>query len=113
MAAGIHIRNAADTKAFESEDGFMTSRRLVGPTKGSEHLSVDLVTIAVGYDDVAEYESSDEAMYMLKGAAEIEFDGSTRRLEPGSLIFVPMGTKYRWKVIDGPNEMLVMFTPTH
>jgi quercetin dioxygenase-like cupin family protein len=111
MAGGIQIRHARDAKELTADDGLVRSRRVVGPSRGSERVSVDLVTLAAGYEDEARYESRDEIMYLTKGEAEIEFDGVRRRLGPGSAIFVPQGAEYRWKVIGEPNELLVIFSP--
>lgn len=111
MSRGIQIRHASDAKEINAANGLARSRRLVGPSRGSERVAVDLVTLVAGYESTARYESSDESMYLLEGEAEIEFDGVRQRLTSGSAIFVPLGTEYHWKVIGEANQLVVVFAP--
>ena len=108
---GIQIRHADDAKELTLANGLALSRRLIGPSRGSERVAVDLVTLFAGYDLPSRYESSDESIYVLEGEAEIEFGGGWQRLKPGSVIFVPQNTEYHWKVIGEAIRLLVVFAP--
>jgi len=89
----------------------LTSRRLVRRTHGSS-VSVNISTLEEGYDDHAvQYPDHDEIFYILSGEAEMEFDGLTRKVGPGMAVFVPRNSTYAYRVIKGPNEMVVVFSP--
>jgi len=89
----------------------LTSRRLVRRAHGAS-VSVNVSTLDEGYDDRAvRYPEHDEIFYILSGEAEIDFDGVNRRLGPGMAVVVPRNCTYAYRVIKGPNEMVVVFSP--
>lgn len=108
MGAGIQVRQVGDVKELEA--GGIHSRQLIGPTRGSERFSAYLATLVAGYDDKSGY-PNDELVYLLKGEAEIEFDGTRQTVGPGTVIFVPQGGVVRYRVLGEANEVLVFFSP--
>ena len=45
------------------------------------------------------------------GVVELESEGATHRLGPGSLFLVPPGTAYKYRVVKGPHEVIGIFSP--
>ena len=75
-------------------------------------MSFNLSTLHEGYDDQAvTYPDHDEIVYILSGTVEFTFDGNTQTLGAGKAMHIPRGKTYGYKVIDGPNEVVAVFTP--
>lgn len=112
MSKEVRVLTMDDAEIVELDDGKVTSRRLVRKAHGSERASFHVSTIREGFDDRAiHYEGHDEIFYILAGEAEIEFNGTRRLLKPGMAVFVPEGCAYGYRVIKGPNELVVVFSP--
>ena len=69
-------------------------------------------TLREGYDDPAcVYAEYDEIVYVLGGTAELTIDGETQTVSKGTAFYVPRGAAYGYKVIEGPNDVIAVFTP--
>ena len=53
----------------------------------------------------------DEVVYILTGKIEFTANGETQTLGPGKAMYIPRGQSYGYKVIDGPNNVIAVFTP--
>ena len=111
MASTIQIRQASDAKEFRSDDGLIGVRRVFGPSRGSERIAFEFGTAEVGLDVEGLHETRDEIIYVLTGKLEVEFDGACQTITPGSTVFIPQGLRYQLRVIDGPAEILGVFSP--
>ena len=111
MAQPIRVLTLKDDAEVVRLD-YLTSRRLVRKTHGSNTMSFNVSTLEQGYDDrEVQYADYDEIFYILAGEAEIEFDGGRHLLAPGMAVFVPRGSKYAYRVTKGPNELVAVFSP--
>jgi mannose-6-phosphate isomerase-like protein (cupin superfamily) len=111
MAQPIRVLTLKDDAEVVRLD-HLTSRRLVRRTHGSNTMSFNVSTLEQGYDDrEVQYADYDEIFYILAGEAEIEFDGGRHLLAPGMAVFVPRGSKYAYRVTNGPNELVAVFSP--
>ncbi len=108
--SGIKVIDISDAEV--AEDPLMVSRRVIRKEHGAESMSLNITTVNEGYDDPAVvYPDNDEIVYILSGTAEITVDGEIHTLNPGKAIYIPRGQAYGWKVTEGPNEAVVVFTP--
>jgi ethanolamine utilization protein EutQ (cupin superfamily) len=57
------------------------------------------------------YEGYDEIVYLMAGEAELEFDGTTHQFKAGSALFIPDGCSYKYRTVNGPNELIAVFSP--
>ena len=94
------------------EQDFVESRRVVRKEHGAESMSFNVTTLHVGYDDPdVVYPDHDEVVYILTGKIEFTANGETQTLGPGKAMYIPRGQSYGYKVIDGPNNVIAVFTP--
>ena len=108
--SGIKVVDLSDAEVYE--DKTVLSRRLVRREHGSDEMSFNVSTLHVGYDDQAcVYADYDEIVYVLGGKAELTIDGKTQTIAKGTAFYVPRGQPYGYKVIEGPNELIAVFTP--
>ena len=108
--SGIKVMNLGDAEVYEDET--VISRRLVRRVHGSEEMSLNVSTLHEGYDDPAcVYAEYDEIVYVLSGTAELTIDGETQTVSKGTAFYVPRGAAYGYKVIEGPNDVIAVFTP--
>ena len=105
----IRFTHVDECQVDESE--FMRARRLFGPEQGSDLASLVLATVQNGYDTDVGPLDFDEILYLTRGIAEVEVGGVWRSLGPGNAMFIPQGATYRWKVVEGPNEFVVVIAP--
>ena len=108
--SGIKVMSLGDAEVYEDET--VISRRLVRRVHGSEEMSLNVSTLREGYDDPAcVYAEYDEIVYVLGGTAELTIDGETQTVSKGAAFYVPRGAAYGYKVIEGPNDVIAVFTP--
>ncbi len=108
--SGIKVVDLSDAELYEDET--VTSRRLVRLEHGSKEMSFNVSTLHEGYDDQAcVYADYDEIVYLLSGTAELTIDGKTQNISEGTAFYVPRGKPYGYKVIEGPNDVIAVFTP--
>jgi quercetin dioxygenase-like cupin family protein len=108
----IKVLEPGDAVVFE-EHG-MISRRLVRSDHGSENMSFHVTTMPEGFDDPAVvYPDHDEIVYMLSGTVEltVEDTGERTLLSAGMAFFIPRGAGYGYRVTEGPNEIIAVFSP--
>jgi quercetin dioxygenase-like cupin family protein len=108
--SGIKVMNLSDAEIYE--DATVTSHRLVRREHGSEEMSFNVATLHEGYDEQAcVYADYDEIVYLLSGMVELTIEGSTQTISAGTAFYVPRGVPYGYKVIEGPNDLVAVFTP--
>jgi mannose-6-phosphate isomerase-like protein (cupin superfamily) len=112
----IQIVSAEDaTPVILGDTGAMKSKRLIRRDMGSERVSLNLtVTEETSEEYDSEYPEHDELMFIVSGVGEIEWEGSgPRRVSAGMAIFVPQGCHYRYRVVEAPQEAVVVFGPAY
>jgi uncharacterized cupin superfamily protein len=113
---GIQIVSAEDaTPVIFGENGAMKSRRLIRRDMGSERVSLNFtVTEETSEEFDSEYPEHDELMFIISGVGEIEWEGSgPRRVSAGMAVFVPQGCYYRYRVVEAPQQAVVVFGPAY
>ena len=51
-----------------------------------------------------------ESIYIIRGAVDVEFNGTTELLLPGDLVYFPRGTSHALKPRRAPCRLLLVFT---
>lgn len=108
--SGIKVVDISDAEVYEEPT--LISRRVIRKEHGAQGMSFNVSTLHQGYEDPdVTYPDHDEAVYILKGTVEFTCDGETQSLGPGTAIYVPRGESYGYKVTEGPNDVIAVFTP--
>lgn len=108
--SNIEVMHLDDAQIYE--DSTVISRRLVRREHGSENMSFSISTLHEGYNNQnCVYTDHDEIVYILSGKAELTIDSETQIISKGFAFYIPRGEPYGYKVIEGPNDMVVVFTP--
>ena len=108
--SGIKVMDLGDAEVYEDET--VISRRLVRREHGSEEMSFNVSTLKEGMEDAdCVYADYDEIVYVLSGRAELTIEGETRTVSAGTAFYVPRGASYGYRVIEGPNDVIAVFTP--
>ena len=106
----IKVMQLDDAQVYETST--VISRRLVRREHGSENMSFYISTLQEGYNDQnCVYADHDEIVYILSGKAELTIDGQTQIVSKDFAFYIPRGEPYGYKVVEGPNDMVVVFTP--
>ncbi len=105
--------NIVDLKESEVyEETSLISRRVIRKEHGASSMSFNVSTLHEGYEDSSvSYPDHDEIVYILTGKIEFTKNGNMEILGPGKAIFIPRGKTYGYKVIEGPNDVIAVFTP--
>ena len=53
----------------------------------------------------------DELVYIIRGKAEVGFDGKTEIVGPGGFFFIPDGVSWDFKIVETPYEAVGAFSP--
>jgi uncharacterized cupin superfamily protein len=112
----IQVVSADDvTPVTFGDNGEMKSHRLIRRDLGSERVSLNYtVTEQTSEEFDSVYPEHDELMFIIRGVGEIEWEGSEpTRVGPGMAIFVPQGCEYRYRLLEGPQEAVVVFGPAN
>jgi len=108
--SGIKIVSPSEIDVVEQPD--FTSRRVIRKEHGVHQVGLNVSTLHTGYDDAAvTYPEHDEIVYILSGKVELTVDGKTQTMGPGSTFYVQRGATYGYKVVEGPNDVVAVFTP--
>ncbi len=108
--SGIKVVDLSEAEIYE--ESALISRRVVRKVHGAEGASLNVATLHEGYDDPAvTYPDHDEFIHILSGTIEFTVDGKTQTLGASKSIYIPRGETYGYKVTEGPNELVVVFTP--
>ena len=108
--SGIKVVDVSEAEVYEEPT--LVSRRVIRKEHGAESMSFNVSTLHEGYDDPAvTYPEHDEVVYILTGTVEFTFDGQTQSLGKGKAIYIPRGQTYGYKVTEGPNDVVAVFTP--
>ncbi len=108
--SAIRVVDIGEAETYEEPT--LLSRRVIRKEHGSAGMSFNVTTLREGYDDPAvKYPDHDEIVYILSGRVEITFGGRTQSLGQGKAIFVPRGETYGYRVIEGPNDVVAVFSP--
>jgi uncharacterized cupin superfamily protein len=113
---GIQIVSADDAAPVVLGDtGAMKSKRLIRRDMGSERVSLNFtVTEQTAEEYDSDYPEHDELMFIISGVGEIEWEGSeATRVSAGMAVFVPQGCRYRYRVVEAPQEAVVVFGPAY
>ena len=102
-AVSEFVVDEADVAAVQ-EDGHTASSRL---TFQVDHLEQRVIRYAPGRSGDRTVEGRHELLYVVAGTGELELEGTTHPLEPGTAAFVAPGETY---AVDntGPGELLVV-----
>jgi mannose-6-phosphate isomerase-like protein (cupin superfamily) len=103
----------SDAEVVDLFEGLVTSRRLVRKVHGSGRMSFNVSTLREGLNEEVTHEDADEILYLLEGEVEVSAGGEIQSAGPGTAIFIPQGTTYRYRVTKGPNEVVAVFSPPH
>jgi uncharacterized cupin superfamily protein len=112
----IQIVNAENTTpVILGDTGAMKSKRLIRRDMGSERVSLNLtVTEETAEEYDSDYPEHDELIFIVSGVGEIEWEGrEATRVSAGTAIFVPQGCHYRYRVVEAPQEAVVVFGPAY
>lgn len=74
-------------------------------------LSAGLYRLPAGGTDPQEAHSEDEVYYVVSGEARVRVGEETRRVEPGSVVFVAKHTDHEFVDIRADLVVLVVFAP--
>lgn len=108
--SGIKVVDVSDAEVYE--ESLFVSRRVIRKEHGAASMSFNVSTLHEGYDDQeVMYPDHDEVVYILTGKVEFTVDGTTQTLGEGKAIYVPRGQTYGYRVIEGPNDVVAVFTP--
>ncbi len=100
--------------AFEIAD--IEARRSAAGRLYEEFLSVGsmsagLYVLEAGATDPQSPHAEDEIYYVISGRAQIEVNGESRPVAPGSVVFVAKHVDHRFHSIQERLELLVLFAP--
>ncbi|TCC36465.1 cupin domain-containing protein [Kribbella speibonae] len=112
----IQIVSAGNvTPVILGDTGAMRSKRLIRRDMGSERVSLNFtVTEETTEEYESDYPEHDELIFIVSGVGEIEWEGSeATRVSAGMAIFVPQGCGYRYRVVEGPQEAVIVFGPAY
>ena len=111
----IQIVNAEDaTPVILGDTGAMKSKRLIRRDMGSERVSLNYTVIEATSEEYdSHYPEHDELVFIISGVGEIEWDGEATRVSAGTAIFVPQGRHYRYRVVEAPQEAVIVFGPAY
>ena len=73
--------------------------------------SAGVYRLAAGETDTQTPHAEDEIYYVLGGRGELEVDGETHRVEPGSIAFVAKRVEHQFVNIAEDLQLLVLFAP--
>jgi mannose-6-phosphate isomerase-like protein (cupin superfamily) len=74
-------------------------------------LSAGLYVLAAGAEDPQSPHQEDEVYAVLSGRATIRVGEEDRRIETGSVVYVPARAEHRFHSIEEELELLVFFAP--
>jgi len=74
-------------------------------------MSAGLYVLEAGATDPQTPHAQDEIYHVISGRAQIEVDGASRAVQPGSVVFVAKGVDHRFHSIKQRLELLVVFAP--
>lgn len=77
----------------------------------SPSLSMGIYVLDEGALDPQKPHTEDEVYYVIGGRGEIEVEGETRRVGPGSIVFVAAQAEHRFRSITEALTLLVFFAP--
>jgi quercetin dioxygenase-like cupin family protein len=108
--AGIKIVDLQDAEIDEGHG--VVTRRIIRAADGAESMSFGFSTMPEGLNAPAiSYPDHDEIVYVLTGRVEVTIAGDTHLLDKGKTIFIPRGETYGYRVLEGPNDVVVTFAP--
>ena len=74
-------------------------------------LSAGIYALAVGATDRQVPHGEDEVYTVLSGSAELEIDGRTHSVGPGTVAFVPARMSHRFRAVTADLRVAVVFAP--
>ena len=110
----IRSMRTNEVEAFKPEElgGAVAIRQVIDRTHGTDRVQLWHSVVEEGFEtETPGREDQDEVAYVIAGEAEIESEGTVHRIGPGSALFFPPKTAYRYKVIKGPHEIIAVISP--
>ena len=110
----VKVINTMDVDPIELEGlgDDVVVRPAIGRAQGSNRIRILHSIVEEGFEaEASPREDQDEVAYIISGEIELESEGATHRLGPGSLFLVPSGATYKYRVVKGPNEVIGIFSP--
>jgi mannose-6-phosphate isomerase-like protein (cupin superfamily) len=74
-------------------------------------MSLGIYRLAAGSQDLQSPHKQDEIYFVQEGHAQIEVEGITQSVRPGSIVYVPALAQHHFKEITEDLELLVFFAP--
>jgi len=85
----MHIKNAKDVRAFQSEHGEVVYELIGAAAGGSQTYSLAQIMLPPGKASLKHYHPvAEESYHILSGVGRIEMDGETASLKPGDSIAI-------------------------
>lgn len=86
----MHIQNAKNVKALESEHGEIVYELIGAAAGGSRAYSLAQIVLPPGRASLKHFHpTAEESYYILSGVARMVIDGDTKILSPGDGVAVP------------------------
>ena len=111
----MDVRSLAAAEPFVTADG-STIRELCGlPTGGTGNQSLAEATLEPGQATQRHYHREAEEIYfVLEGEAEMELEGDRARVDPGTAIPIPSGSRHQIRNVGaGPLRILCCCSPPY
>ena len=93
------------SKAKAASDGYAAE------VLRSDHLSVGVYTLQAGAVDDQAPHAEDEVYYTVRGRSMFFVDGRERRVQPGTLLYVPAQAEHRFHDIEEELILVVFWAP--
>lgn len=88
------------------------NRRLLGPSEGSRFVEFIIGEMGnVGHAEPHAHATFDQVMYILEGHLRVTGDGDEVVLEPGDLIYFPVGNLHKVVCETERSKFVVLYSP--
>jgi mannose-6-phosphate isomerase-like protein (cupin superfamily) len=109
MEKRVKVVNSNTMEAETTKTGSRIKRLITKAKDGSDKITFSIGIIAGGIDVIESFES-DTVYYMIEGKSIIEWDGNSVELTDGIAIYIPAGTKIRYRA-GKDHKLISVFSP--
>ena len=114
MSGKIQIVDRKDVEPVVLDDAhgpLAKVSKLIDRSHGSNRIQLFHSFVQQGFAMDAQRMQQDELVYVISGAAEVEFEGEKHRLGPGTAFFAPAGAKFHYRTLATPHETIAIISP--